>query len=423
MPTAARFILIGAAMVGTGALLPQTAVAAPTTTRVSVSSAAAQSNGGSGVGTVAVSADGRFVAFASDASNLVPGDGNGVLDVFVRDTVSNTTERVSVSSAEVEGDGPSSAHALAISPSGRFVTFTSLATNLAAGNDDAICAPDPCPDVYIRDRTAGTTRMLVRFNVFAVNNLALSAGARWYAYDDELLQAVARCKRATGHCTDAGVLPPPIKLDTADANAILGGISRNGRYVLFKKIGFPLPPNTIGGGVFVRDFTARRTRIVTTHTRDEADAISANGDVSLFTSSSRKLIRHDTNGKRDVFVKNRVTGAVHRVSVSSSEHQANRSSFGIAISADGRYCLFSSKATNLVAGDTNGRADIFLRDRVLGTTVRVDVSVIGAQANGNVGPAALSSDGRSAAFQSFASNLVAGDTNGFRDVFVRGPLH
>jgi hypothetical protein len=420
---AARFILIGAAMVGTGALLPVTAVAGPTTTRVSVSSAAVQSNGGSGVQTVAVSTDGRFVAFASGASNLVPGDGNGVLDVFVRDTVSDTTERVSVSSAEVEGNGANSAHALAISPSGRYVTFTSLATNLAPGNDDTMCAPDPCPDVYIRDRTAGTTRMLVPFNAFAVDHLALSAGARWYAYDDELLTGVARCKRSTGHCTLASVLPPPIMVDEVDANAMLGGISRSGRYVLFWKAGFPLPPNTISGGVFVRDITAGHTRIVTTHIRDHADALSADGAVSLFTSNSRKLVRHDTNAKRDVFVKNRLTGAVHRVSVSSSEHQANRSSFGIAISADGRYCLFSSKATNLVAGDTNGRADIFLRDRVLGTTVRVDVSVSGAQANGNVGPAALSSDGHSAAFQSFASNLVAGDTNGLRDVFVRGPLH
>lgn len=111
------------------------------------------------------------------------------------------------------------------------------------------------------------------------------------------------------------------------------------------------------------------------------------------------------------------------MSVSSSEHHANRRSFGIAISPDGRYCLFSSTATNLVVGDTNGRADLFLRDRVLGTTVRVDVSATGAQADGVVGPAALSSDGHSVAFQSFASNLVAGDTNRFRDVFMRGPLH
>ena len=149
-------------------------------------------------------------------------------------------------------------------------------------------------------------------------------------------------------------------------------------------------------------------RFVTTHKRDEADALAANGDVSLLSSGSNRLDRHDTNGKLDVFVKNRVTGAAHRVSVSSSQYQANRPSFGIAISADGRYCLFSSTATNLVVGDATGRADLCLRDRVLGTTVRVDVSATGAQADGVVGPAALSSDGHSVAFQSCASNLVAG---------------
>jgi Tol biopolymer transport system component len=420
---AARFILIGAAMIGTGALLPQTAVAAPTTIRVSVSSAAGQSDRGSGVGTVAMSANGRFVAFVSGASNLVPGDGNGVLDVFVRDTASNTTERVSVSSTEVEGNGLSSSHALAISPNGRYVTFTSYATNLAPGNDDSTCDPERCPDVFIRDRTAGTTRMLVPFTLFAVDRLALSAGARWYAYNDDLLTGVVRCKRSTQHCVEASVLPPPIKLDEIDANSILGGISRNGRYVFFFKAGGPLPPNTISNGLFIRDMTAGRTRIVTTRPFAAANALSADGDVSLFSSGSKKFVRHDTNGKLDVFVKNRVTGAVHRVSVSSSEHQANGPSSGIAISTDGRYCLFSSTATNLVAGDTNGRADIFVRDRVLGTTIRVDVSATGAQANGNVGPAALASDGHSVAFQSFASNLVAGDTNGFRDVFVREPLH
>ena len=121
-------------------------------------------------------------------------------------------------------------------------------------------------------------------------------------------------KRATGHCTNAGVLPPPIKLDTADANAILGGISRNGRYVLFKAIGFPLPPNTIAGGVFVRDITAGRTRIVTTHAADEEPerAISANGDVSLFTS---ELAEADTDTTRTATAtsspENRVTGAVY----------------------------------------------------------------------------------------------------------------
>ncbi|HEX3329066.1 MAG TPA: hypothetical protein VHS27_04030, partial [Gaiellales bacterium] len=105
--------------------------AGPSTVRVSVSAAGAEANAASGQGGVVVSGDGRFVAFVSDASNLVAGDGNGVVDVFVRDLRSKTTERVSVSSAEVEGDAASSAGGLAISPGGRFVTFTSLATNLA----------------------------------------------------------------------------------------------------------------------------------------------------------------------------------------------------------------------------------------------------------------------------------------------------
>jgi hypothetical protein len=416
-------VLIGAAVIGLGMSAPTAATAAPTTVRVSVSSAAAEANAGSGVGRVAVSANGRFIAFTATASNLVPGDGNGAPDVFVRDTVSNTTERVSVSSAEVEGNHTSTSDALAISPSGRYVTFASYATNLAPGNDDSVCAPERCPDVYIRDRTDGTTRMLVPFDNFPVSHLALSAGARWYAYDDVFLTGVERCRRSTGRCRLASILPPQITIDEIDANSTLGGISRNGRYVLFHKTGHPLAPNTIGGGVFVRDVAAGRTRIVTTHRFDAADALSANGEISLFTSRSRTLIRHDTNGARDAFVKNRITGAIHRVSVSSSEHQANRPSFGVAISADGRYCLFSSEATNLVAGDTNGVADLFLRDRVRGTTVRVDVAATGAQANGVVGPAAVSSDGGWVAFQSLASNLVAGDTNGFTDVFVRGPLN
>ena len=117
--------------------------------------------------------------------------------MFVRDLRSNTTERISVSSAEVEGDDDSSADALAISPGGRFVTFTSDATNLAPGNDDSFCAPDRAPDVYIRDRTAGTTRMLVPVDGIPTPvHMILSAGARFFAFDVPELNEVARCRRS-----------------------------------------------------------------------------------------------------------------------------------------------------------------------------------------------------------------------------------
>ena len=130
-----------AAAVSATVLLPASAfgVTAHTIT-ASVSSGGLQGNAGSGQGGVAISADGRFVAFVSDASNLAAGDTNGVADVFVRDLHSNTTTRVSISSGGAQADDASNAQGLAISPSGRFVTYTSDATNLAPGNDDSSCA-------------------------------------------------------------------------------------------------------------------------------------------------------------------------------------------------------------------------------------------------------------------------------------------
>ena len=390
--------------------------AAPSTTRASVSSAGVEANAASGQGRVAVSADGRYVAFVSDASNLVAGDVNGVADVFLRDTQLGTTSRMSVSSAGVEGNGASSVDALAISPGGRFVTFTSLASNLAPGNDDSLCAPDPCPDVYIRDRVAGTTRILVPIGSGILpERMLLTADAKFYAYDTAVLDGVARCRRSTGRCVQVSVLPHRIVVDEADPNSYLGGISAGGRFVLFRKLGInesPHPTSKLAGGVFVRDVARHTTQVVTTNPFDLAGALSPQGRFRLYTT-----------GKRDVFVRDGTTGAIHRISVSSTGHQANGSSFGIAISSGGRYCLFSSNATNLVAGDHNGRRDLFLRDRRLGTTVRVNVSTSGAEANAAVRFAALSTDGRWVAFSTPATNLVAGDANAVSDVFVRGPLH
>jgi hypothetical protein len=392
------------------------AAAAPSTTRASVSSAGIEANAASGRGGVAMSADGRDIAFVSDASNLVVGDGNGVTDVFVRDTKLGTTSRISVSSGGAEGNGAASAEALAVSPGGRFVTFTSLATNLAPGNDDSLCAPDPCPDVYIRDRVAGTTRILVPFGVGPTPaRMLLTADAKFYAYDTNISEGVARCRRSTGRCVQVSVLPRRIVVDEADPNSFLGGISAGGRFVLFHKVGAnesPHPTSKVAGGIFVRDVARHTTQVVTTKPFDLADALSPHGRFRLYTT-----------GKRDVFVRDGATGAVHRISVSSTGHRANGSSLGIAISSGGRYCLFSSNATNLVAGDQNAARDLFLRDRRLGTTVRVNVSTSGTQANAAVRFAALSADGRWVAFSTPATNLVAGDLNAVRDVFMRGPLH
>jgi len=152
----------------------------------------------------------------------------------------------------------------------------------------------------------------------------------------------------------------------------------------------------------------------------DAGALSADGRFLAFRSAASNLVPGDTNGHSDVFVKDRTTGAVHRVSVASTGVQGNNTAIGSpSISADGRYVAFSSAATNLVPNDLNNRQDVFVHDCIANTTVRVNVSTGGAEANGVSGEPAISGDGRLVAFSTKASNLVPGDTNGRPDVLVR----
>src|SRR5207249_4731469 len=155
-----------------------------------------------------------------------------------------------------------------------------------------------------------------------------------------------------------------------------------------------------------------------------SSALSADGRFVAFVSAATDLVAADTNGVSDVFVHDRQTGATERVSVASGGAQGNGSSgligfaFPPALSADGRFIAFVSLATSLVAGDTNGATDVFVRDRQTGMTARVSVASDGTQANNVSSYPALSADGRFLAFQSHATNLVVGDTNGKTDVFV-----
>ncbi|MGH3115296.1 MAG: TolB family protein, partial [Gaiellaceae bacterium] len=147
--------------------------------------------------------------------------------------------------------------------------------------------------------------------------------------------------------------------------------------------------------------------------------VSADGRYVAFESVATNLVPGDTNGARDVFVRDRTAGTTVRVSVDGGGAQANSSSRTPAISADGRYVAFASAANNLVAGDTNGQEDVFVRDLIGGTTVRASVDTAGLQGNSSSNSPAISADGRHVAFGSSATNLVTGDTNAEQDVFVR----
>lgn len=158
--------------------------------------------------------------------------------------------------------------------------------------------------------------------------------------------------------------------------------------------------------------------------RSNSPSISEDGRYVVFYSFATNLVANDTNGAGDVFVRDRLSGTTQRVSVSSSGAQGNGSSgggTGITISKNGRVVVFSSSASNLVANDTNAATDVFVHDRVAGITRRVSVNQNGDQHNAltvSIDAHSISANGELVVFRTIASNLVAGDMNGLDDIFV-----
>jgi Tol biopolymer transport system component len=339
---------------------------------VSVSSTGEQ--GGSSSYNPSISADGRYVSFTSDSMNLVPEDTNQVSDIFVHDGATGTTERVSLSSTGEQANGFSDASS--ISADGRYVAYWSDASNLVPGDTNGIV------DVFVYDRTTGTTELV--------------------------------SVSSTGEQGNSGGSEP--------------SISGDGRYVAFTSLSSNLVPDDTNGAmdVFVRDRTTGTTeRVSVSSSGEQAEIggdspwISADGRYVVYQSLSTNLVAGDTNGSWDVFVYDRVTGTNERISVSSTGEQGDGGSLSPSISGDGRYVAYRSYASNLVPSDTNATADVFVYDRAIGSTELVSVSSTGEQANATGSePPLISADGRHVTYESWASNLVPGDTNGFIDIFV-----
>jgi Tol biopolymer transport system component len=392
---------------------------AQVTLLVSVDSSGAQGN--SACGDPSISADGRYVAFDSVASNLVPGDTNGLTDVFVRDRLTGTTERVSISTGGIEGDGFSVGPS--ISADGRYVAFESVATNLVPGDTNGE------RDVFVRDRQAGTTqRVSVDSSGMQMLGLSsfssISADGRCVAFSNFHI-FVRDLTLATTEMVSVATGGTP-----GNNNSFWPSISTDGRYVAFSSLATNLVPVDTNGflDIFVHDRQLNTTERVSVgsfgaqangDSYTQSPAISADGRYVAFKSAASNLVPGDTNAKFDAFVRDRQLGTTERVSVDSSGVQGNDDTGYCSISADGRYVSYFSAATNLVAGDTNGSIDVFLRDRQLGTTERVSVSSNGAQGNSSSYFSTLSGDDRFVAFASYASTLVGSDINNQADIFVR----
>jgi Tol biopolymer transport system component len=260
------------------------------------------------------------VAFEGGAANLVDNDTNGKYDIFIHDCQTGETTRISVKSDGTEAKGDS--HNPSLSADGQLVAFDSYATNLVDGDTSVMS------DVFVRDRqTSQTMRVSVK-----------SGGAESNGY------------------------------------SYTPSISADGRYV-------------------------------------------------AFASDATNLVDGDTNGKVDIFEHDRQTNQTTRVSVKSDGTQGNNHSYGPSICADGRYVAFYSVSDNLVDGDTNGVNDVFVHDYQGGQTACISVNIAGVQGNSHSGNPSICGNGRYATFSSNASNLINGDTNGTSDIFVhdKGP--
>ena len=411
--------------------LLSSAATAQETARVSIDSSGGQGNVYSNQ--CSMSEDGRFVAFQSVATNLVPGDTNASWDIFVHDRLTATTTRVSVDSSGAEGNNSSKEPS--ISADGRVVAFWSVATNLVTGDTNGMY------DVFIHDRQTGITERV------SVDSLGAQASGQSY----------------------------------------WPSISANGRFVAFESNASDLVPTDANGkiDVFVHDRQSGATTLASVDSSEVQGnddsrycSISGNGNRVAFYSEASNLVSGDTNTFQDVFLRDRQSGdndsrerglggspgkpgrpgsldfrerwlrgvreLFHQPRAGrhqrrpgclrarspereddARERELVRSSgelggFDPSISADGGLVAFESGATDLVAGDTNGRSDIFTHDRPSGTTARMSVDSLGGEGNHDSNDASISGDGRFVGFHSLANNLVANDTNNLQDVFVHG---
>ncbi len=375
---------------------------------------------------------GHFVAFESDARNLIAGDNNFDHDIFVKDLVTGTIERANLDSAGHEANAY--CYGASISADGRYVAFYGLASNLVANDTNNK------DDVFLRDRTtATTTRISVKATGGQANGAStspsLSRSGRYVVFTSKATNLVTGDANGKSDLflvdRDAGT----IELVSVDSNGVQGNdwsdyatVSSNGRWIAFisKATNFVANDTNKKEDVFVRDRVAGTTVCVSLSTsgkpgndRSDEAQISANGDVVVFQSLATNLVSGDTNTNFDVFAWDRAAGTTTRVSVDSAGTQAATGGTHASISADGNRIAFMSGSTDLVPGDTNGREDIFVRDVAAATTMRISVGNDDAEANNSNQMAAIAGDGSWVAFGSWATTLGGTDANGWQDIYAR----
>lgn len=325
-----------------------------------------------------LSADGRYVAFDSSATNLVPNDRNNFDDIFVRDRVGGRTWRLSVDSHGAEAN--LSSYLGGITPDGRYITFSSLASNLVAGDTNNV------EDIFVHDLWTGTTER-VSVDSSGVEGNRASLGAQ-----------ISDDGRFVGFTTQANNL---------------AGFDGNGSsdvYVRDRRTG-----TTIRGSVSVTGGDPNLPSV---------GGITRNGRYAVVYSYATNLVAGDTNNASDIFLRDLASATTVRVSVGTNGTEANGPSYDADLTADGSVVVFSSQATNLFPNDTNGAVDLFMRDLRTGTTTRIVLPPIWVsyQAAGTT----LTPDGGVVAFNGYdapdvAPALISRQPWNHQEVFVLSP--
>jgi Tol biopolymer transport system component len=362
--------------------------------------ASGTTSGNSASGEPTISADGRFVAFSSSASNLVAGDTNNVSDVFVRDLGTGTTTLVSVNRNGFSGNGAS--YSPIITSDGRAVLFHSQANNLLPGSFGT-----SVENLFWRDLGSATTYAVSAFNSPSYSSglpVAVtpdghfvaygSLSANWYIWDSQL-HTNAHSSTVPGGIVALAISPDGNRIAYASSSGLTNLYLMDRTAGSLKPLGFV---HSVAHGVPRFSADSRYLAYVTT---------SAN-------------VPTDTNGLNDVYLYDCLTASNTLVSQPyDPAASANGDSDSPDISSDGRFVAYRSAASNLVPGDFNGVPDVFLWDRLTGATMLLSVSLWSdSSANNRSLTPVFSGDGSTVFFESWASDLVPSDFNGWSDIFA-----
>ncbi|WP_299977223.1 hypothetical protein [uncultured Pseudoteredinibacter sp.] len=385
----------------------------------------------------AVSDDGRFVAFQSSATNLAPGHG-GSSDIYLRDRQNNSTIRVSQGLGNTPSNGNSTRPA--ITPDGRYVAFTSLATNLVIADNNGN------KDAFVYDRLNNSIeRISIRSDG---NEGSQDTGDQVSISDDgQLLTFVGGGDLATPaaannehvylHNRSTGQTTLVSQAAGTEANAASRRpyIEGSGKHIIFISEASNLVPgdgNAIGDIFSCEVSSGTMSRVSLTVGGNEITdlasnfrpVIAANGRISAMIHPSGQLLSSDSNGRRDIIIHDNSNGQNSAVSQHSNGDLGNHNSAGSAISEDGRFISFWSDASNLVDNDNNASRDTFLYDRESQNTFRINLSRTGQEADGASSQTDISGNGQFIAFGSAASNITpTANPSGQRQILLmRNPM-